>query len=519
MDSALVEALSSLPPPPSKRGNSIAVSVRGEVAVLSEDRLYVVASPAGDSQGDLVRELDIDSKNLTGVHHIEFIIDYGDPKLLLWGDHRVGIVTFNSRTPQSLKRIPATFTPLLKDYFRNMNPDQHIVHCSYHPESSRHICVLLSLGPLLVVNAHEQTYESFQLDVRCSYSKFSFLRGRGWLRWTVCLLSADGHISYLCPLIPRELRLSKDMLLDLEDWTSDVQNGANRISEISEYVDCCSAFLRSISSNTSTPSGQLYFPQLQGPLHVSNIHGKTIHDIVSLDLDGLDIPIIIAVTEQGEVLSLVFTEEPCPLWTVNNCPPPCPLPEALLIEQVSVRDAIPEGASALPKIISEKSWLLKPDPLVHHAIHVIGQDSCSSFLITLEWLPELMSLELSQHSQTSNFLRTSPSTCVPVFANEGADVTLSGVTIAANPLFGHHALFRSSLGMIAAVNLSVHLKLCSLTLRLSSTKKQIATNDALTEGVPVESLTILTESLLKVVYEGISSTPSPSASASSLDEV
>ena len=512
MDGALVHALSAIPPPSSKEGNSIAISGRGEIAVLSEQRLYFATlQDHGENSSNLIREADIDPADLIGIHHIEFIVDFGDSKLLLWGDRRIGIVAFNTRNFPSEKKIPANFTLLLKEYFCNLSADQRIVHCAPHPESSRHVGVLLCSGPFLVINSSgDQSYEGFQLDLRRSYASFAFSSGKGWMRWTVYLLSADGRISYLCPVIPKGIHVSKEIPQELEVWIGELQAQSRRVSEIEEYTALTSAFVRSVfGSSTLTLPQPSFIPQLQDPL-IANAKSsyKRINDIRCIGIGGLEVPLIAAVTEEGEVLSFVLTEEPCPLWSSFNGQAPYPLPEALLIERIAVRDAVPEGAAALSKLAAERSWCLKPDPLVRHAVHVIGATSCSSFLVSLDWLPELSNLEPSRSKVYLTFLEENPSSCVPVFANVGENITLSGVALAANPLFGHFALFRSSIGTMAMVNLSVHLKLCSLMLKLGATKRQMAASSGLSDGVPIETLNMLTDSLLKGIYEGINSTPS-----------
>lgn len=69
------------------------------------------------------------------------------------------------------------------------------------------------------------------------------------------------------------------------------------------------------------------------------------------------------------------------------------------------------------------------------------------------------------------------SCCIPVFivnadtvignkAVTAGSVSISGMSVISDPFLGHIALFRTTTGLVSAVNLTVHTKLCELQASL-----------------------------------------------------
>ena len=142
--------------------------------------------------------------------------------------------------------------------------------------------------------------------------------------------------------------------------------------------------------------------------------------------------------------------------------------------------------------------------VLSHVVHVYSARSCEAYLLSCHWLARALDsapgldsgptpttgADIGEAGETGDIDTDifSPSSCLPTFVlpnvssevsgshslteskaaaagsgGGGASAALSGVVVLRDAMLGHVALFRTTAeGVVGAVNLTVHLKLCAL---------------------------------------------------------
>ena len=560
MQASILQRMQELPPPAvSSRGNSMAVGARGEIALLSSDgALHYIPPHLNGDYDDQANpglpvsfkvRLDDSAQSFSMYHSMQFISDFGDARLLLWGDRNIGTLLIKGTS--TLRETNDAFLKgehryLLADFLaKNVKSSQLIVKCDCHPYLENHALALLSQGPLLLINTSpslstETQYQVYPLDIRKSYTGFACGSGFGWQRWTVYLLSNEGSIYALNPVLPDSCTLDESMIHEMEAWVDECRTQGAGCSE--SYIDFCLSYIqrlhlprndnsRSRKLQSTVESIPKVMPVLQGPIKLLHSE-KMMKDMSVIDAD---FPILVTSTEDGEVSIFALTSKLGPSWQhILETPEMKPshsleyqsCPEGALVETINILDSIApqQTASDVSRCLrAEKLWKLAPDPLRKHCIHVTGFSCAASFLISLEWLDALVHASSPEESfKSTAFLDEHPSTCVPSFlydapsgsSNNGKGC-ISGMCVAHDPFIGHIAFFRTyPVGLVAAVNLTVHLRLCRLQLQLS----RVRGNEMTSLGASPQQLTLLdsvdetVEAMTRGILQGISSTPTPSSS-------
>jgi hypothetical protein len=389
--------------------------------------------------------------------------------------------------------------------------------------------VLFSHGHLAIADASssEDSYEVFPFEVGKTFIKFHFGGSIEWLRWTIFVLSSEGLVYALCPIIPKGLLLTSDVRAELEDWTR-----ASRSSRVvgespdAEYFDFVSLFVRAKNPQETTETANSdTCPRIQGPIALDRSPAKVKDFCIVLPCE-LQVPLLITVTESGEVFVYSLTSEIGPSWKTTTSQDTqrflCPCPETILIEQLNLLASLPQKSNLEMKIKTERDWSLLPDPLIRHMIHIRGSQSCSSFLVSLNWAVALSETDVSGSSEPTScqLLDKTPSSCIPVFLHEALGVAMTGMAVLVHPFIGHFGLFRSSSGLTAAVNLTVHQQLCKLLFQMQKNRSQQASKaSTMSDNTTLDAMAAMTDKLLMKALDGLNVVPSPSSFAATASEV
>lgn len=229
-------------------------------------------------------------------------------------------------------------------------------------------------------------------------------------------------------------------------------------------------------------------PKLQGPFSVSCVpaasrreerekRGVVATDICTPRCEGRrGVPVVCVSYSSGLVDVLIFRSDgiesfyvgPSWLHCTNAVLRPA---ELLFVESVGGIDNSNSSGNEM--------WTIEPDPIFGHIFHLTNRSSCSSFLLSSPWLSKAIDEDnnaaSSHKSDESSFVQEEKNTfdssggnsilqsslLTPVFTPSSAG-PLIGFAIVYDPMIGHISLFRKGDGKTAAVNLTVHVRLCEL---------------------------------------------------------
>lgn len=504
MDSILaqLEGLAA-PPSPSPRilGNAIAVSPKGDIAVLSNHSLlFSSREPLGGSgYGPLqpVR-LTADLANLAEYSSILFLSAYNENKLLLWGDRAIAIATLNIRT---METPLLALTPLGRDA---LSTGTQIAQVSPHPYSTDHILALLTNGPLLLLSIDNTI--AIPLNIAYTYSSFSYGHEIGWLRWSLFIVASDGHIDVLCPIIPSGIHITSDMKIELITWRDDhsILPGMKQESSV-EFIQSLDDFIDHFEHDTFTSTPVNYSPPSVRAL--TTVIPLKFTNVACVYSNG--VPVLVGVSEGGEVSVLIITEDAGPYWgksTASSYQHNVPW-EALVVHTLCVRESLPSScpSSVVAHVTQDKLWEVTTDPLLAHVLHVVGRTCGCVFMVSIPWLDASSSSSVSSsalQSKDANRLD-----CVPVYAPSVCGPLAAHVVIS-DPFLGHLSLFWSGTGGTALVNLTVHTRLCALERRLADGKSQLGRVGASVDG-HYDALDHVTDRLIAGVLRDVNDTPMP----------
>ena len=129
--------------------NSIAVNSRGDLAILSDEKIYFINTRYQEDYEE-VSLIKYDCDGL--ITNISYNID--GTSLLLWGEHFAAVMHISYTNSDNIPSGDRIQIEPIATHILGAFPDSSIIcRASWHPYSSCHVILLFSTGqPLLVVN-------------------------------------------------------------------------------------------------------------------------------------------------------------------------------------------------------------------------------------------------------------------------------------------------------------------------------------------------------------------------------
>eukprot|EP01038_Epipyxis_sp_PR26KG_P007059 gene7059-9635_t len=508
MNINLIESMGRIAPPiypPTTITNTFAVNESGEIFMLSQDGKLKYSSIDSTSDADdannndwidlIIDGIDIDDLlDFTNIICQPTAISNGSDVvrnikknewgsyIILWSPTKIGMIYLHTAVSQANNRC--NFTPLYdisNNAIRNNGgfATDDELNLSVIKQVSFHI-----YNPLFIVILHEKEFlvlydlinNDFQNIVLPTIAKntnfsennnfstellfSSFVFGSQsidiWSKFSIFILTMNGDVYILCPIIPTGTVISQTHVNELWDWVNNLHdNTSNTISLqyseiVKSYLTECVSLSTLFNANNNQyidnklendkayiRSGEMQFkslleynynyvksnhiPLLQGPLKIErNVKSVNSNDNHSNQRIGNDIcfpivhninssvPVLIVSYNSGEIEYLLLAGNESsfskslvgPSWRCLDrvglqlmYPPP----SLTLADQINALDAkqieITNGIDFY--------WKLTPDPVVSHFIHVSNITKAESMLISSSWLRRsLEELEeiLSKHN-------------------------------------------------------------------------------------------------------------------------
>ena len=249
MNSEIIQILSKYCPEKSNK-DSIAVNQFGDLILLTENdqqplivanlrRISDYESTVSDIPLDIPKEQFISYK----FGNISF--NQTGNSLLLWSATHVAVITIPKKLRQdgmisiptdSSEEISAEycchFQLLAQDYLNqtsnNIDFNPRIVKATFHNLSPLHIVILRDQGSLLVTDIVQDITQNFNIPIQLKLTSFTFgPEDIDWLRYTIFLLTTEGEVYALCPVIPLGITVSSNSIEELWNWFEDQYNQNN----------------------------------------------------------------------------------------------------------------------------------------------------------------------------------------------------------------------------------------------------------------------------------------------------
>ena len=395
-----------------------------------------------------------------------------------------------------------------------------VVKATFHSLSDYHIVALVkdnasssSLQVISILSPKGSPPNSIPLG-STDFVGFCFGNEYDWSFLTVFLLTKQGAVYFLCPVLPEGAIVPVTAVDALWLWLRETQNKAPQIeiflnaafasppssSASTAFVRSGQGFSSSWRSDVAAKQYQSLFeaePYLQGPLagiatSTSRGAGVSAVDICSPQMPR-GAPVLIISYSNGSVSYAMPTPDDAasfvsPCWTmVATANRPAP-PKMAIVETVSLVVAGEEPSKLLR---------LLPDPVRGEYLHATDEAMGRVYLMQSGLLSSAL---MGSAAGRDNALVQSD--CIPLYAPNSNPTPLVGMSVVSDPLVGHLALFRPSSGPLVAVNLHAHMH------RMQS---KMADALAFQEPTDDERLSFLStaEALTDEIQAGLDSCPVP----------
>ncbi len=224
--------------------STITSNDRGLVFTLGHDgKIYFV---------DSLRKISNAAPSLLPLDYAQFskekfsAIQFSDDGNLLvaWSDTSVGIIDLKMFSRTGLvKNEMNSFRKVLPRNFEGDN--NRIVRVRFHPYHSVTVVVLYATGRLVLVNTVSDEVTIIPLNIEYKFVSFSFGPQCDWLALSLFLLSEQGEIFVLCPVLPRGAEAPQEvidqMYVSLEERRASM--GPRSSPGSSKYFSVSKAFL------------------------------------------------------------------------------------------------------------------------------------------------------------------------------------------------------------------------------------------------------------------------------------
>jgi hypothetical protein len=202
--------------------NMIAVNRWGDVFALEPDGLKYAPMKKVDSTSSHVSIIGDELSILPSMASIKF--NAHGSIMLTWGPRAVATVAF----PLSYaiyggllshgEQQSCNFKVILTA--DSGNGHSRVVAARWHPFHNECVVVLFENGPLVTINVTTGEKTTIYLGKNMHYSSFCFGSNLQWLSVTVLVLSTDGKVLVICPVLPPGSSIPAEIVMELTDSIS-----------------------------------------------------------------------------------------------------------------------------------------------------------------------------------------------------------------------------------------------------------------------------------------------------------
>ncbi len=465
-------------PPQNLDGGSqtTAINQFGDIVLVNEDYKLVYSALREGGQGK-VRPITVDcsgsSKAFEEFEYNNVEFNEEGNMLLVYSTSSVGFINIpNKNAPggnfddNMMELNPCHFCELLSDTDFATSKDRggvSVVKAAFHPLSSYHVVILLSNNTLMLTDALSDVSREFHLRSTTSsglggsgtvspsktssskndnFISFCFGGDYDWMKMALLLLTADGQVYYLCPLLSSGALVPRSTIESLYAWVEEEVEGASETLSASAAVVAgreLRNYFRAVFESREVGDFEVtgeslgsqisasavvsvedevlwgsYSPVLQGPLKMVAA-GREVPAPVALTASkdshceacDLCTPSSGAVGGGGErapIIAIAYSNGNVDLFTATSASagpfiwPMWPalastlatshggqgwdrsrlVPTLALVETVSIPHAVAD--TILPRV------KLSPDPIHTHYLHLTNANNGAVYLLVCTWL-------------------------------------------------------------------------------------------------------------------------------------
>lgn len=458
----------SIPPIDLPGGSkTMAVSPYGNVVMVNQDYELLYSDLRNEGSTRAPQELPVDCSGWdrefkdAKFNNIEFNSEGNI--LLVWSKNSIGFLAIPTKNAPdgsfdaSMMAInPCPFCELLSDNDVVRDGSVKVLKVAFHPLSNYHVVILLSNNTLLLTDTLSDVSREFPLrlsmlsspvkkstrgggDGSPQFVSFCFGGDYDWMKLAVLLLTADGHVFFLCPLLPSGAVVPKTTIDSLYSWVEEegtpkgfsgatsshiarellkyldtlFRPGGDRAAiggfnnEIGEFVgamdglgaaDTSVALSDIRSANVVVEASddilwEDFSPLLQGPLPVQASDSGASEAACDICVpQRCRAPVILVAYMNGSVEMLTAQEGSAaafmrPMWPAmstmlggSSDNDTRYIPRMQLLERIYV----PPSVSQTPR------WSLSSDPVHSHYFHLSDGPSGAVYLIMCNWLNKVL---------------------------------------------------------------------------------------------------------------------------------
>lgn len=259
MNPSLIELLgNSLPPLPgdsSLFAHSCAVSQNGDIAMLCNDGTIKYSSIRTPSNALVLDVVGLYAEDILQFTTIEF--DEDGKSLLVWSPACVGIIEL----PQSMLEndahnsdVRCLFTNLLSvgDDVDDRS-SYPIAKAAFHNLCPHCVVVLHQKEVLRLIDIRTMDMQTISTSSNRSFTSFAFGPSIDWMMFAIILLTTNGEIFVLCPVIPSGTVLSLSAVDDLWSWADHVEDENDREDrDVASYLTTLQSYLTELFGQRPT---------------------------------------------------------------------------------------------------------------------------------------------------------------------------------------------------------------------------------------------------------------------------
>lgn len=281
MNPAFLELLSSCEPSAydeasigraSGHVNTFAVNHLGDIVIIASDgrlkhsnirshpRLPRTTTDHQEGQRQQLEDIELHGllrDDVVGFTHLEYS---SNNDLLMWSSTAAGVVATNG-VHQETDRLSSSFRYIkIWDKLQDNGElrGNGIIKATFHPLSPYHVVILFDNNTLQLVDYRSMDIQVIPLSKRFSsgaFTSFSFGPNIDWLKFTVLLLTTNGDVYTLCPIIPLGAVVSVSAVMELWDGFDqlvDDDDGCNRSNNDRYYLQYVQRYLTDIFGERSS---------------------------------------------------------------------------------------------------------------------------------------------------------------------------------------------------------------------------------------------------------------------------
>lgn len=247
---------------------SFTLNQRGDIALICNNGKVKMANLRRNN-------LDFVELNIDGIRETEILefttiqFNCDGTVLLLWSKRRIGIIELPLSLVEAGSGVFET-NDCRCSFIEVFNCESEtgefgsytIAKACFHPICSHCLVILFQKGTIRLIDLRNMETQIISLSVDRQFSSFCFGPNMDWLKFSLFILTSNGEIFVLCPIIPSGTIVSVTVLEDLWSYLDelvedkDSRGNSERDNLLNKYVDItCSYLLDTFGSRPTSSSG------------------------------------------------------------------------------------------------------------------------------------------------------------------------------------------------------------------------------------------------------------------------